>query len=152
MITFQNYHCHKDYTNPRISDCAVRIRDYAERAAALQHTILSSVEHGWQGNYYECYKAAKEANLKLLIGAEAYWVKDRTQKDGTNAHICILAKNENGRRALNDILSEANLTGFYSRPRIESRFYCPYPRMMSGSQLLVLPIGSTRILTRSPQH
>ena len=37
----------------------VRIRDYAERAAALGHGILSSVEHGWQGNYYECWKTAR---------------------------------------------------------------------------------------------
>lgn len=119
MIQFQNYHCHRDYTNPRISDCAVRVSDYADWAAQLGHTILSTVEHGWQGNYYEGYKAAKKAGLKLLIGAEAYWVKDRTEKDNTNAHICLLAKNERGRRALNDVLSEANLTGFYSRPRVD---------------------------------
>ena len=86
-MIYQNYHCHKDYTNPRISDSAARIRDYAERAAALGHGILSSVEHGWQGNYYECWKTAKKYDLKLLIGAEAYWVKDRTEKDSTNAHI-----------------------------------------------------------------
>ena len=88
-MIYQNYHCHKDYTNPRISDSAARIRDYAERAAALGHGILSSVEHGWQGNYYECWKTAKKYDLKLLIGAEAYWVKDRTEKDSTNAHICL---------------------------------------------------------------
>ena len=92
-MIYQNYHCHKDYTNPRISDSAARIRDYAERAAALGHGILSSLEHGWQGNYYECWKTAKKYDLKLLIGAEAYWVKDRTEKDNTNAHICLLAKN-----------------------------------------------------------
>ena len=119
MIQFQNYHCHRDYTNPRISDCAVRVGDYARRAKELGHTVLSTVEHGWQGNYYEGWKAAREAGLKLLIGAEAYWVKDRTEKDKTNAHICLLAKNENGRRALNDVLSEANLTGFYGRPRVD---------------------------------
>ena len=77
------------------------------------------MEHGWQGNYYEGWKTAKEFGLKLLIGAEAYWVKDRTEKDNTNSHICLLARNENGRQALNDVLSEANLTGFYGRPRVD---------------------------------
>lgn len=119
MIQFQNYHCHRDYTNPRISDCAVHVSDYAKRVKELGHQVLSTVEHGWQGNYYEGWKAAQEAGLKLLIGAEAYWVKDRTEKDKTNAHICLLARNENGRRALNDVLSEANLTGFYGRPRVD---------------------------------
>ena len=97
-MIYQNYHCHKDYTNPRIADSAARVRDYAERAAALGHSILSSVEHGWQGNYYECWKTAKKYDLKLLIGAEAYWVKDRTEKDSTNAHICLLAKTRRGGR------------------------------------------------------
>ena len=119
MYIYQNYHSHKDFTNPRVPDCAVHIEDYAKRAASLGHSILSTVEHGWQGNYYECYKIAKKYNLKLLIGAEAYWVKDRLEKDNTNSHICLLAKNENGRQALNDILSEANLTGFYNRPRVD---------------------------------
>lgn len=127
-MIYQNYHCHKDYTNPRISDSAARIRDYAERAAALGHGILSSLEHGWQGNYYECWKTAKKYDLKLLIGAEAYWVKDRTEKDNTNAHICLLAKNEEGRRALNDALSEANLTGFYGRPRVDIPLLLSLPR------------------------
>ena len=127
-MIYQNYHCHKDYTNPRISDSAARIRDYAERAAALGHGILSSLEHGWQGNYYECWKTAKKYDLKLLIGAEAYWVKDRTEKDSTNAHICLLAKNEEGRQALNDVLSEANLTGFYSRPRVDIPLLLSLPR------------------------
>ena len=127
-MIYQNYHCHKDYTNPRISDSAARIRDYAERAAALGHGILSSVEHGWQGNYYECWKTAKKYDLKLLIGAEAYWVKDRTEKDSTNAHICLLAKNEEGRQALNDALSEANLTGFYGRPRVDVPLLLSLPK------------------------
>lgn len=128
MIQYQNYHCHRDFTNPRISDCAVRINDYVERAAQLHHTILSTVEHGWQGNYYEGWKAARKAGLKCLIGAEAYWVKDRFEKDNTNAHICLLAKNESGRRALNDVLSEANLTGFYGRPRVDIPLLLSMPK------------------------
>ena len=119
MRTFQNYHRHSMYTNVRISDSAVTPEQYAERAKGLGHGILSSCEHGWQGNYYETIKCAKKYGLKPLIGAEAYWVADRSAKDRTNCHIFIGAKNENGRQALNDILSEANLTGFYGQPRID---------------------------------
>lgn len=119
MRTFQNYHRHSMYTNVRISDSAVTPEQYAERAKGLGNGILSSCEHGWQGNYYETIKCAKKYGLKPLIGAEAYWVADRSAKDRTNCHIFIGAKNENGRQALNDILSEANLTGFYGQPRID---------------------------------
>lgn len=118
-IIYNNYHKHDSYTNVRVSDSAVSLREYAQRAKELGHTILSSVQHGFQGNQFETIELAKEYGLKPVIGAEAYWVKDRTEKDGTNCHICLIAKNENGRQAINDILSEANLTGFYRQPRVD---------------------------------
>lgn len=125
---FQNYHRHAMYTNVRISDSAVTPKDYAERAKALGHGILSSAEHGWQGNYFETVRLAKEYGLKPLIGAEAYWVKDRTEKDRTNCHIFLGAKNERGRQALNDVLSEANLTGFYGQPRLDVPLLLSLPK------------------------
>lgn len=128
MIIFQNYHRHSMYTNVRISDSAVTPEAYAKRAVELGHGILSSCEHGWQGNYYETVKIAKKYGLKPLIGAEAYWVKDRTEKDRSNCHIFIAAKNERGRQALNDILSEANLTGFYAQPRLDIPLILSLPK------------------------
>ena len=125
---FQNYHRHAMYTNVRISDSAVTSKDYAERAKTLGHGILSSAEHGWQGNYFETVRLAKEYGLKPLIGAEAYWVKDRAEKDRTNSHIFLGAKNEHGRQALNDVLSEANLTGFYGQPRLDMPLLLSLPK------------------------
>ncbi len=128
MKSFVNYHCHRMYTNVRISDSAVTQRAYAERAKELGHKVISSCEHGWQGNYYETVKIAREYGLKPLISAEAYWVKDRTEKDTSNCHIFIGARNENGRRALNDVLSEANLTGFYRQPRLDIPLILSLPK------------------------
>ena len=127
MRRFQNYHKHTYYSNPYTPDCTVSPRDYAIRAKEVGAELLSSVEHGWCGNVWEYYKTAKENGLKLLIGAEAYAVKDRHEADRTNAHICLLAKNENGRQALNDILSEANLTGFYAKPRVDMELLLSLP-------------------------
>lgn len=119
MYTYQNHHCHKMFTNPGIADSIATNEQYANRAVELGQSILSSCEHGWQGDYWETYKAAKANNLKMLFATEAYWVKNRTEKDNTNCHIFLAAKNENGRQALNDILSEANITGYYYRPRVD---------------------------------
>lgn len=119
MIQYQNHHRHSMYTNVRISDSVVTNEAYARRAVELGQTILSTCEHGWQGNYWDVYKLAKANNLKMLFASEPYWVKDRLEKDHTNCHLFLAAKNEHGRQAINDALSEANITGFYGRPRLD---------------------------------
>lgn len=50
---------------------------------------------------------------------EAYFVKDRHEKDNTNCHIILAAKTRKGVGDLNYILSEANISGYYYRPRID---------------------------------
>lgn len=118
-IVYQNYHRHSHYSNIMTPDSSTTNEEYAKRAKELGHGILSSVEHGWQGRYYETYELAKQYNLKFIFGTEAYWVKNRKEQDRTNNHIILLAKNEKGRRAINRILSEANETGYYYKPRID---------------------------------
>ena len=51
--------------------------------------------------------------------AEAYFVKDRGEKDSANCHIILAAKTEKGVYDLNFALSEANLSGYYYRPRVD---------------------------------
>lgn len=133
---FQNYHKHTCWSNISTPDSPTLIDAYVNRIIELGHTVFSSVEHGWQGHYYRVWEAVKEKNLefkkrrengevnvpkdlKFIFGAEAYWVKDRFEKDSSNCHIILLAKNEEGRREINDILSEANITGYYSKPRVD---------------------------------
>lgn len=127
-LVYQNYHRHSERTNPMISDSTVKNEDYAKAAVERGHQILASTEHGYQGRYIECYDLAKEYNLKFLFATEAYWVRDRTQPDNSNCHIWIGAKNENGRQCINDILSEANLTGFYYRPRLDVPLILSLPK------------------------
>lgn len=124
----QNYHRHTSYSNIFIADSAAINEDYAKRAVELGHKILSSVEHGWQGYYYETFELAKKYGLKFIFGAEAYWVKNRHEKDRTNGHIILLAKNENGRRKINGILSDANEDGYYFRPRVDLELLLSLPK------------------------
>lgn len=125
---FQNYHRHTHRTNVLVPDSTVSNEDYAKRAVELRHGIISTMEHGNQGCYIEGYNLAQQHNLKFVFGAEAYWVKDRAVPDPTNGHIYIGARNENGRQYINDILSEANLTGFYKRPRIDVPLLLSLPK------------------------
>ena len=138
----QNYHRHSCYSNIFTPDSAATNEEYAKRAVELGHKIISSVEHGWQGDYFGCFELAKKYNLKIVFGAEAYWVKDRQKeypngfnkngeetfaKDRSNRHIIILAKNENGRQSINDVLSTANETGYYFKPRVDLELLLSLP-------------------------
>ena len=127
-MAFVNYHKHSMWTNVRQADSSTFVEEYVDRIKQLNQNVLSTVEHGWQGNVINYYELAKANNLKLLIGAEAYWVKDRKEKDSTNCHICLLAKNENGRRALNKALTIANVEGFYYKPRLDVETILSLPK------------------------
>ena len=72
-------------------------QDYIGRTKELGQQVLSSVEHGFQGNYMRCWQAAKANDLKFLFGAEAYWVPDRHEPDRANRHLVMLAKTHQGR-------------------------------------------------------
>lgn len=123
----QNYHRHSCYSNIFTADSSTTNEDYAKRAVELGHKVISSVEHGWQGYYFQTFELAKKYNLKFVFGTEAYWVKDRHEKDRTNEHIIILAKNENGRQAINDILSTASEDGYYFKPRVDLELLLSLP-------------------------
>lgn len=117
----QNYHKHGSFSNLNTSfkDSAMSYEDYAKRAVELGQEVLSSVEHGWQGNYLRCYQTAQKYNLKFVYGTEAYWVRDRHEDDRTNAHIIILARTMEGIYQINEMLSTANEDGYYFVPRVD---------------------------------
>lgn len=55
----------------------------------------------------------------MIFGVEAYYVDNRFEKDRTNYHIILVAKNYDGFKDINRILSESNKTGFYYKNRID---------------------------------
>lgn len=118
---YNNYHKHTHYSNLRSLDVIAKPIDYINRTKELDGDkgIYFTTEHGYQGNVYEAYTLCKENGLKLMIGAEVYYVEDRYKKDKSNYHLVIIALNNNGRKQLNKILSEANITGYYYKPRID---------------------------------
>lgn len=127
MIPYINYHKHGERSNLYTIDSPVHLRDYCIRAKELGHTVISTVEHGWVGDVFEANRLAAEYDLKFIVGAEFYFVKDRKSEDKTNAHIIVMAMTENGREAVNDIQSEANLTGFYYKPRVDLELLLSLP-------------------------
>lgn len=120
-MKYNNYHKHSHYSNIRSLDVIVKPIDYIKRIKELDGNkgIYFTTEHGYQGNVFESYILCKENGLKLMVGAEVYYVPNRFEKDRSNYHLVITTLNNNGYKQLNRILSEANLTGYYYKPRID---------------------------------
>lgn len=119
MNKYANYHKHTHYSNIMTPDCVVKPEDYMKRAVELGHKEYFTTEHGYQGNLYETYTLCQQYGLRCIFSVEAYFVNNRFEKDRGNYHLMLIARNKNGRFSINRILSEANITGYYYKPRID---------------------------------
>lgn len=114
-----NYHKHTMMSNISTLDCIVKPEEYMVRAVELGHTEYFTTEHGYQGNIFELYTLCQKYNLKCIYGVELYYVDDRHEKDRGNYHLVAIAMTEKGRKQINKIISEANMTGYYYKARVD---------------------------------
>nr|DAF59641.1 MAG TPA: DNA polymerase III, alpha subunit [Siphoviridae sp. ct0Wl9] len=133
---WQNYHKHTSLSNVYTKDSPLIHLDYWNELKARygdKPCAYTTVEHGWAGNYFKTYDDLEKfnkkngTNIKFIFGYEAYWVKDRHTDDKSNCHMILLARNDNGRKALNKILSIANKDGYYYRPRLDLELIMSLP-------------------------
>ena len=119
-VIYNAYHIHNTYSNALLADSTSTIQEFAARCKELGQTILSSCNHGNAYNWLETQMVAEENGLRFRYVVEAYFVKDRFNKeDKTNAHLILAAKTAKGIGDINEVTSEANITGFHYRPRVD---------------------------------
>jgi DNA polymerase III alpha subunit len=118
-LNIENYHKHGFFSNTSTPDSSESTENYAQQTIEYKGKCLFSGEHGSQGNQFETYKIAEQYKLKYRHSVEAYWVKNRLEKDRTNSHMMLIAKNPQGREDINFALSLANEDGYYYKPRID---------------------------------
>lgn len=124
-LTYEPYHVHSSYSNSLTQpDSTMSIEDYAKVYRDRGHHVLCLSEHGNRSNVWQQFELAQkysDEDFKMtpLAAAEAYFVPDRTVKEHRGYHLILVAKNMDGFYELNEILSEANLTGFYYHARVD---------------------------------
>jgi DNA polymerase III subunit alpha len=85
---------------------------------------VAITDHGTMSGVIEFYKAAKNADVRPVLGMEAY-VAARSRhdrdpaKDKARYHLILLAMNETGYKNLMYLTTKANLEGMYYKPRID---------------------------------
>ncbi len=130
---FVHLHLHTDYS---LLDgaCAIswaKLKDatgkYDLVGMTKEHGMKACAitDHGAMGGCLEFFNAMKKAELKPIIGFEAYitpcsrLVKSVEVPYVRGFHLILLAETDEGYHNLCSLISEANTTGFYYRPRID---------------------------------
>ena len=110
------YHVHSDLS---LLDSCTKFEDYIMKAASLGQKAICFTEHGnimrWVAKKIACDKAG----IKYLHGCEIYLTAQLEPKVRDNYHTVLIAKNMDGLRELNQLISISNTDShFYFKPRI----------------------------------
>lgn len=111
--------------------------DNVKRVVQLNQAGLAQTNHGNTSGLIDHFKSCKEYNINPIMGCEAYFVQDNLVPERKAYHITLLAKNNNGYSNLMQLITEANLTGFYYKPKIDFRSLFKYQKdliVLSGCQ------------------
>lgn len=120
-MSFVHLHTHSHYS---LLDGLSKIPDLVARAKELGMMALALTDHGAMYGAIEFYQECKKAEIKPIIGVEAY-MAERTRFDKESGidskryHLTLLAQNNAGYKNLMKLVSKANLEGYYYKPRMD---------------------------------
>ncbi len=121
---FCHLHLHTEYS---LLDGSGKISNIIKRAKELGMESIAITDHGAMYGCVDFYKAAKEADIKPIIGCEVYvvpkslYIKHNDEENDTH-HLVLLVKNEIGYENLMKIVSKASIEGFYYKPRVDHEY------------------------------
>jgi len=121
---FVHLHCHSHYS---LLDGASKIPALVKRVKSLGMPALAVTDHGNLYGAVEFLREAKAAEIKPILGFEAYVAprhrSERSMGGGSGKeyafHLTLLARNGEGVRNLMRLSSTSFLEGFYYKPRID---------------------------------
>ncbi|MBQ6052498.1 MAG: DNA polymerase III subunit alpha [Clostridia bacterium] len=118
---FVHLHVHTEYS---LLDGACKVKKMPGLIKEMGQTAVAMTDHGNMYGTIYFYKYAKAAGIKPIIGCEVYTAArtrfDKTKElDGNNGHLILLCKDNKGYKNLIEMVSVANLEGFYYKPRVD---------------------------------
>lgn len=119
---FVHLHLHSEYS---LLDGGNRLDRLVARVKELGMDAVAVTDHGNLFGAMAFYQTARRNGIKPILGCEAYVApRERTDRTHTGLmdggfHLVLLAENRRGWENLLYLASEAYLTGFYYKPRID---------------------------------
>jgi len=119
--SFVHLHLHTEYS---MLDGAARIQDVVATAAADGQPAVGITDHGNMYGVLDLYQAARDADIKPILGMEAYFVDtsrfDRPRRSEHEMyHLTLLALSSQGYKNLIKVSSGAFIDGFFYKPRAD---------------------------------
>lgn len=147
-MKFVNLHHHSTFS---FGDGFGTPAKHVERAVELGYTAITLTEHGNVSSHFQLEKAATKAGIKPIFGLEAYCgsVDEETRGQFKN-HLTILAKDLDGYRHLNRIVTQSYLD-YYYHPTVSGSSLAGFRSGLfvlsgcSGSQLACALLGGKGI-------
>ena len=150
---YHNHHSHSYYS---LLDGFSSPEELLKRAEEVGMTALSITDHGTLSGHRDFLVAAKNTNVKPILGLEAYFTPDRLDKrskkdrgaeDQIYNHLIVLAKNEPGLQNLSKLSEIGWNEGFFTKPRIDFEVLEKY-----SSDLVILSGCMNSIIAKSIQN
>ncbi len=121
-MTFTHLHVHSQYS---ILDASLSVYAIVKRAQSLGMKACAISDHGNLFGAVDFYKAAKDAQIKPIIGCEinvaptSRFEKKKLGSLPVAFHLTLIAKNTIGYKNLCALSSKGYIEGFYYVPRID---------------------------------
>jgi DNA polymerase-3 subunit alpha len=120
---FVHLHLHTEYS---LLDGACRLDRLVDKARELKFPALAITDHGAMHGVIDFYKEARDRGIKPIIGCEVYVapgsrLEKKTSSGGRDVyhHLLLLARDVAGYKNLIQLTTEAHLSGYYYKPRID---------------------------------
>ncbi|PJC37405.1 DNA polymerase III subunit alpha [Candidatus Peregrinibacteria bacterium CG_4_9_14_0_2_um_filter_53_11] len=118
-MSFVHLHTHTHYS---LLDGLSRPKEVVKVAKDQGSPAIAITDHGVMSGAIDLYKAAKEQDINPILGCEMYVAPEgrlRKEPGLPINHLILLAYNNEGYRNLMELVTKANLEGFYYKPRVD---------------------------------
>lgn len=127
--SFVHLHLHTAYS---FLDGAIHLDGLFKKLIENDQTAVAITDHGAMFGTVDFYKKALRNNIKPIIGCEVYLAPDSrhnrnySKDEDKSYHLILLAKNNEGLKNLQHLVSKGFLEGFYYKPRIDMELLSKY--------------------------
>lgn len=140
MKTYIPYHMHTEYS---LLDSCEKPQAYIDLAVKNGSKAISFSEHGKPLNWTEKWAACKKAGIRYIHSVEIYLTESLKNKVRDNYHTVLMARNMDGLRELNSLVSRScDKEHFYYVNRISfDEFLGMSKNIISTSACLASPLN-----------